>query len=377
VDHAYFTMPLHPLTRSYTDTLREDRAVIVLAEKLGFREAYVGEHVTDLAETVTSSAVFLASLVDSTSTIRLGTGTVNLPNSHPAHVAAQIAMLDHLLEGRLIFGISPGGLLSDAEMFGNLGADRTAMFVEAIDHVLALWTEEPPFRRAGRYWTLSTEKTWIAALGQGGMVRPFQRPHPPIVVTVVAPYSKGIVAAAKRGWQPISANFLHPAWVATHWPLYAEGRQAAGAVADVRDWRVARSIFVADDMCTAERYGKESGGPYAHYYRSLMTKLVSNGRVNLFKARADQPDSDVTLESTVDSLVIAGTVDSVVDQVLALREQVGEFGTLVYAGHDWLDPALARRSMELFAEQVMPRVNAAIADDNRGHGSAGDARGAA
>ena len=61
------------------------------------------------------------------------------------------------------------------------------------------------------------------------------------------------------------------------------------------------------------------------------------------------------------NLVIYGTVNSVVDQILRLREQTGEFGELVYAGMDWVDPALAKRSMELMANEVMPRVNAAIA----------------
>ena len=56
-----------------------------------------------------------------------------MPNNHPAAVAANIAMLDHMLDGRFIFGISPGGLLSDAEAFGNLDADRNAMFLEAIN----------------------------------------------------------------------------------------------------------------------------------------------------------------------------------------------------------------------------------------------------
>ena len=60
------------------------------------------------------------------------------------------------------------------------------------------------------------------------------------------------------------------------------------------------------------------------------------------------------------ALVICGSVEHVVEQILAFRDTVGDFGTLLYAGHDWADPALARRSMELMAEQVMPRVNAAI-----------------
>ncbi len=99
--------------------------------------------------------MFIARLIDATKTIRLGTGTINMPNTHPAAVAAQIAMLDHLLDGRFIFGISPGGLLSDAEVFGNLDADRNAMFLEAINQVLAIWASEPPYNLKGKYWTIS------------------------------------------------------------------------------------------------------------------------------------------------------------------------------------------------------------------------------
>jgi alkanesulfonate monooxygenase SsuD/methylene tetrahydromethanopterin reductase-like flavin-dependent oxidoreductase (luciferase family) len=62
----------------------------------------------------------------------------------------------------------------------------------------------------------------------------------------------------------------------------------------------------------------------------------------------------------LDQLVIHGTVGRVVEQILALREQIGDFGEIVYAGLDWVDPTLAKRSMQLMAEEVMPRVNAAI-----------------
>ena len=361
MDSSFFTMPVHPTTRDYAETLQEDRQIITLADELGFKEAFVGEHATDLAENVPSSTVFLASLIDCTKRIILGTGTVNLPNHHPAQVAGEIAMLDNLLQGRLMFGISPGGLKSDAEMFGNLEEDRTAMFVESIDHILALWASDGPYKREGKYWTLSTEKAFLPEVGQGFMVKPYQKPHPPIVVTVVAPYSKGIVAAAERGWYPISGNFLQTPWVATHWPLYKQGRENVGAVADPNDWRVARSIFVADDEQTAARYAKGSDGPYSQYYWSLLTKLKWAGRINLFKTHQDQPDEDVTLEPVVESLVIAGTVNNVVDQILGFRETIGDFGTLLYAGHDWQDPDLGRRSMVLFAEEVMPRVNDALA----------------
>lgn len=76
--------------------------------------------------------------------------------------------------------------------------------------------------------------------------------------------------------------------------------------------------------------------------------------------RHDMPNEDITPEYVTQRLVLAGTVDSVVAQLLAFREHVGDFGTLLHAGHDWIDPVLAKCSMQLMAEQVMPRVNAAI-----------------
>ena len=129
---GFFTMPIHPLGKDWRVSLKEDREAFILADELGYVEGYVGEHTTDAAENITSCISFLAWIANDIKRMRLGTGTVNMPNAHPAAVAAQIAMLDHMLDGRFNFGISPGGLMSDAEVFGNLEADRNAMFREAI-----------------------------------------------------------------------------------------------------------------------------------------------------------------------------------------------------------------------------------------------------
>ena len=360
-----FMMPLHPPGRNAWETLAEDREAIILADRLGYNEALVGEHVTDLAENVTSCLMFLASVASETKNIVLGSGTINMPNSHPAAIAAQVAMLDHILQGRFIMGISPGGLMSDAEVFGNYQKDRNAIFLESINMVLEIWRREAPYDLTGQFFNVSTARTMIPEIGQGTILKPFQRPHPPIVVTAVAPHSKGITEAAKRGWRPISANFLLPEWVATHWPRYVEGRAAVGAEASPSEWTVAKSIFVADDEATAKRYGLGSEGPYHFYFKQLVRKLVSGGRSNLFKVDQSIPDADITPEYVTNNLVIAGTVNSVVDQLLAFREKTGDFGTLYYACHDWMDPALGRRSMQLLAEEVMPRVNAAIAASKR------------
>src|SRR5213083_913969 len=83
---GFFTMPIHPLDKDWRASLREDREAFILADKLGFTEGYVGEHATDKAENITSCMVFIASLIDATKTIRLGTGTINMPNGHPAAI---------------------------------------------------------------------------------------------------------------------------------------------------------------------------------------------------------------------------------------------------------------------------------------------------
>jgi alkanesulfonate monooxygenase SsuD/methylene tetrahydromethanopterin reductase-like flavin-dependent oxidoreductase (luciferase family) len=357
---GFFTMPIHPMGKDWRICLREDREAFILADQLGYCEGYVGEHVTDKAENITSCVTFIATLVEATKRIRLGTGTVNLPNAHPATVASSIAMLDHLLDGRFIFGISPGGLLSDAEVFGNLDANRNEMFLEAINQVLAIWAGTPPYNLNGKYWRISTERTLMEDVGQGILPKPLQKPHPPIVVTVVAPFSKGVTEAAARGWDPISANFLLPMWVKSHWPKYVEGCERAGRAADPANWRVARSIFVADDDKTAREVVTSPRSPYRLYFNNLVTKLKASGRAEAFKDSRDMPDDAVTLDYVIDKLVIWGSPQKVADDVLAFREQVGDFGTLLYAGKDWLDRDLGRRSMVLMAEKVMPAINSAI-----------------
>ncbi len=355
-------MPLHPPTRDYTQTLKEDREAILLADRLGYHEAFIGEHLSDVCETIPSCLSFIASVAHDTKQIRLGSGTVNLPNTHPAQVASHVAMIDHMLEGRFIFGIGPGGLRSDMEVMNNLDADRNAMFVECIDQVLALWTKDPPYDLTGKYWNVSTRRTLLPDTGMGVFIKPYQKPHPPIVVTVVVPHSKGLAAAAARGWQPITANFIPVEAVATHWPMYVQGCRQGNLQEDHRHWRIARSIFVGDDDTAARRFATDRNGPHWFYYWNLIEKRRAIGGVSAFKHDPSLPDSAVTPEYLIDRLVIAGGVDRVAEQILELRKRVGPFGSLLYCGHDWVDPQQAKRSMELMANEVMPRVNNALGE---------------
>jgi alkanesulfonate monooxygenase SsuD/methylene tetrahydromethanopterin reductase-like flavin-dependent oxidoreductase (luciferase family) len=358
-----FMMPVHPLHRNPTETLKEDREAVILADKLGYHDAFIGEHLTDQAENITNSLLFLATLIHATKNIKLASGTCNLSQIHPVIVAANAAMFDHLAEGRFILGVSPGALVSDAEAIGILEEDRNKMFAEAIDVILAIWQGQPPYdiEFPGNRFKVTTRTTMDLAYGVGVMPKPYQKPRPEIVGTVVAPFSKGVVAMGERDFHPLSANFLLPHWLKTHWDNYAEGKKKAGIEPDPSEWRVARTVFVADDDKVAASYGRhDQASPYRFYYKQLQTKLTKAKRHAVFKERLDQPDEEITYEFVLDRLCIYGTVNKVVDQILALREQVGDFGELVYASMDWVDRKLGQRSMELMATEVMPRVNRAI-----------------
>src|SRR5690242_1602365 len=360
---GYFTMPVHPLHRNWVETLREDREAIILADKLGFYDAFMGEHLTDKAENITNSMIFNATLISETRQIRLATGTSNLSQLHPVLVAQHAAMFDHLSEGRFILGVSPGALPSDAEALGILEQDRNKMFAEAIDVILAIWERDPPYDIdfPDNRFKVSTARTQALEIGVGYMFKPYQKPRPEIVGTVVAPFSPGVVLMGKRDFHPLSANFLLPMHLKSHWTNYAKGKAEIGQKANVADWRVARTIFVADDDKTALRYGRDDArSPYRHYFGNMRAKMIRGNRLYVFKSHKEQPDAEITLDFVMDNCVFCGTVTKVVDQILAMHEETGDFGELVYAGMDWADPALAKRSMQLMAEEVMPRVNAAI-----------------
>ena len=360
---GYFTMPVHPMHRNWSETLREDREAIILCDQLGFHDAFVGEHLTDACENITNSMLFQATLIHATRQIKLATGTTNLAQMHPVLIAVNAAMFDHLSQGRFIMGVSQGALTSDSEAIGILDEDRNKIFAEAIDVILAVWERDPPYDIdfPGNRFKVGFARTAALELGVGILAKPFQKPRPEIVGTVVAPFSPGVVLMGRRDFHPLSANFLLAKHLRSHWQNYAKGKAEAGQKADIADWRVARTIFVADDEKVARRYGREDqNSPYHFYFSQMLAKMKRGNRLYVFKSHKEQPDEEITLDFVMNNCVTYGSVDKVVDEILKMREETGDFGELVYAGMDWVDPALARRSMQLMAEEVMPRVNAAI-----------------
>ncbi len=352
---GFFVQPVHPPRRRYAEVLREDREAFELADRFDYREAFAGEHLADAAETITSSLCFIASLADRCPNLVFGTGVLPLPNYHPVMAAAQIAMVDHLVGGRLLLGVGPG-VPPDAEALEDHGTDRRAKLAEALEQILAIWSGEPPYRIEGRFHRITTEGSLSPEIGVGEIVRPLQQPHPPILMTSIRPDSTGPFEAGRRGWGGISATYVGAHVVRAHIDAFRCGRIAAGFSADPSDWRVARSIFVARDEATARAYAKEPAGAHGFYFHVMRSKLERFGAVPLMGDEAGAPAEELAIDRTLERLVIAGTPDRVADEILAFRERVGPFGTLLYTGHDWVDPTLARTSMELMRSEVWPRV---------------------
>jgi alkanesulfonate monooxygenase SsuD/methylene tetrahydromethanopterin reductase-like flavin-dependent oxidoreductase (luciferase family) len=351
-----FLMPLHDPKAPLAPLLAEDRECVIEIDRLGYEEVFVGEHLSATSEPIADPLQFLATLIPVTKNIRLGSGVYNLPQHHPLQVAASAAQFDNLSGGRFIFGVGPGGLGSDMEIFGVLNADRNAMMTESVDMVLKLWSGDPPWDIRGKYWSVVLNKVINMELGLGCVIRPLQKPHPEIVTTAMSRESGLAGLAGARGWGLISANFIPYQNAGRHWAAYRAGAEQAGLRPDWRKWRLSRSIFVADSDAEAAAYLERPGNSLRWYYDFFCKNLGKARRLTILKTSDDVPDSAITLEHMLKEVLIAGGPRTVLDRLVHIVEAVGPFGGLLQAKKDWDDAALHRKSHRLLAQEVAPRL---------------------
>jgi alkanesulfonate monooxygenase SsuD/methylene tetrahydromethanopterin reductase-like flavin-dependent oxidoreductase (luciferase family) len=352
-----FGMPLHPPTRPMSETYEENAQKVIFADEIGFDEVWIGEHMSCTTEPIASPMIFLASVARQTKRIRLGTGVVALPNHHPVVVAAEVAQFDHMLKGRMLFGIGPGGLASDMEVFDVLDTERrNEKMMESIDIILKVWTQDPPYDIQGKHWTVSLKNTVMPALGVGYIPKPYQKPYPEISMTAMSPHSGSVKVAAERGFGVMTANFCPQYVVASHWKKYVEGCEAAGRKPTGHDWRVARNIVIAEsDEEACERVMDPQGSNY-FYFDYLWQVLKAAKYTAVMKSDPKQPDEDVTVQQLIESMVIYGSPKSVLEKLLAFREQTGPFHGLLMASMDGNgeNREWEWESMRRLATEVMP-----------------------
>lgn len=352
-----FSMPLHRPEKPYAQALAEDREMVLLAEKLGYGEVWIGEHFTSKVEQIPSAMMFLATLISETSSIRFGTGVVNLPHHNPGVVAAEAAMFDQLSDGRLMLGVGPGGLASDAEFFGetDMGA-RNRIALEYVEAIQAFWATDDAFEVTANGRTFANRATHWPRHGLGLLPKPKQQPHPPFAMAMVSARSGAATVCAERDFIPISANFIPEDDVVEQWRAYAEARAAVGKPADPSVWRLARNILVTETDAEAEAVKAEPDGDFAFYFRYLR----SLRSLDVLDEMRDEPvealNQRLDVAGAIRDCVLAGSAKTVLDRLIDLADRAGPFGTLLIAGQDWEATGRWQRSMAKLAEDVAPKL---------------------
>lgn len=350
-----FMMPVHPPEKDRTECFEEDLEQIVLADELGYTEAWIGQHFSVPWEPIPSNDVFIANALPRTQNIRFGTGVTIVQYHHPVNVALRLALLDHLSRGRLMCGFGQSGIPTDISLFDLPTDPKTLglMTVEGLDMVLNLWQAEPPFDLRGDFWHIHIDE-YDPEIAKGEILKPYQKPHPPIGMSIMKANSMAARMAGQRGYMPLSTNLVPSSTLAHHWKTYCAGASEAGqAEPDRALWRVSRNIFVG--KTTAEAREHALSGTFARSFDYLI-KLIGPGRLAGLKVDPEMPDEAVTAEYAVDNLAVVGDVDEVTRRLQEIWTITGGFGTLLMISHDWDDRAKWIQSMELLNNEVVPAL---------------------
>jgi alkanesulfonate monooxygenase SsuD/methylene tetrahydromethanopterin reductase-like flavin-dependent oxidoreductase (luciferase family) len=349
-----FLMPSHPPERPLLAGYEWDLRHLERCDALGFAEAWIGEHFTAPWEPCPAPDLMIAQALLRTKRIKLAPGAHLLPFHHPAELAHRVAFLDHLAEGRFMFGVGSSGLPSDWKLFqvdGMSGVNRR-MTREALDLILRLWSAQEPFEHRGEFWNVDRIDRMFGSLAMH--LRPYQQPHPPIGIAGLSPNSDTLVIAGERGFMPMSLN-LNPQYLASHWAAVERGAESVGRTPHRRDWRVVREVYVAETDAEARRKALE--GPIGRAYREYLLPLFrSFGLIGLFKHDPAVADGDVTPEYLVERGGWLVGSPATVRQRLA--DQIGEsggFGTLLVITFDHLEDDRGwSESLGAMVEEVMP-----------------------
>jgi len=336
-----FLAPFHPTGQNPTLALQRDLELIEYLDRLGFHEAWIGEHHSGGYELIASPEIFIAAAAERTKHIKLGTGVVSLPYHHPFMTAQRMVQLDHMTRGRVMFGVGPGALPSDAFMLGIDPADQRARMEEALEVILELFRSDEPVSRESEWFTLRNARLHM---------RPYSDPHPEVAVAAMISPS-GPRAAGKFGCSLLSIGASQAAGIEMlghHWSVMEERSAEFGNVADRQAWRLVSQMHLADtrEQAYADvEFGLEE---YFEYFRKVAALPVV----------PDGPASDLADQINSGGAGVVGTPDDAIEFIEGLIKQSnGGFGTLLFQAHEWADVAATNHSYQLFARYVLPHFN--------------------
>lgn len=332
-----FIAPFHPVDENPALAMDRDMALVEWLESLRFDEVWIGEHHSAGYEFNASPELFIAAAAERTRRIALGTGVSSLPYHHPLMLADRIMQLDWMTRGRVMFGVGPGALPSDAFMMGIDPRVQRERMNEAIADLVPLLSGE----------TVTSKTDWYELREARLQLPPYQRPHVEIcVASQVSP--SGARAAGRFGLGLLSLGATTTGGfnaLAANWQVCEERAAEFGQRVRRDQWRLVGPMHVAETREQAfedVRFGLEN---WLYYFREVAALPL-----------APEGSFEGAVEAITSSgLAVIGDPEDAAAQIERLEEQSGGFGCFLFMDHNWAEWERKKKSYELFARYVAPR----------------------
>ena len=335
-----FLAPFHPIEEDPTLAIRRDLELVEWLDRLGYEEAWIGEHHSAGFEIISSPELFIAAAAERTRRIRLGTGVVSLPYHNPLMTANRIVQLDHMTMGRVMFGAGPGLLASDAMMLGIAPMQQRDRMMQALDVILRLFRGES-VTEATEWYTLKDAKLHLL---------PYTRPHPEVcVASTVTPsggraagkYDLGMLCVAAT--QADGFNALDVNWRVANEIAAEHGRRM-----DPARLRLVGPMHIAETREEAMRNARFGFHKWFDYFQ----------RINPARFAGLPPGDPLEVLVGAGSIAV-GTPDDAIAMIDRLHAKQGAFGAFLQLAHNWANWEATKKSYELYARYLVPHFRKA------------------
>jgi limonene 1,2-monooxygenase len=342
--NGIFLAPFHPLDEDPTEALHRDLALVEHLDRLGYEEAWIGEHHSAGFEIIASPELFIAAAAERTRRIRLGTGVVSLPYHNPLMVANRIVQLDHMTRGRVMFGAGPGLLPTDAFMLGIPVAKQRDRMAESLDVILRLFDGE----------TVTETTEWYDLRNARLHLLPYTKPHPEVcVASTITPSGGRLAGKYGLGMLCVAATTAAGYDVlGTNWQIASAIAAERGATMDRSRLRLVGPVHLAPTREQARKNVEYGLRKWIDYFTMFNPAAVGDA------FHADDPAEALVASGQA----VIGTPDDAIVQLARLREQSGGFGCFLQLAHNWADWEQTQKSYELWARYVTPHFRGASAN---------------
>jgi limonene 1,2-monooxygenase len=330
-----FLAPFHSTEEDPTLAIRRDLELVEWLDRLGYEEAWIGEHHSAGFEIISSPELFIAAAAERTKRIKLGTGVVSLPYHNPLMTANRIIQLDHMTMGRVMFGAGPGLLTSDAMMLGIAPMQQRDRMMEALDVILRLFRGET-VTEATEWYTLKEAKLHLL---------PYTRPYPEVCVASTVTPSGGR-AAGKYGLGMLCVAATQPDGfdaLGTNWRVANEIAAEHGRKMDPAVLRLVGPMHIAETREQARANARFGFAKWFDYFQ----------RINPARFASLPPGDPLDILVAAGGIVV-GTPEDAIAQIYRLKAKQSEFGAFLQLAHNWANWEATKKSYELYARYVVP-----------------------